>query len=252
VIFQNILNFNHPSKISIYFFIIPAFLTVKKNPGEDASQIVKDVVQFFDTIVFSEDMDVNKIHTTKETYAALVYLFAKCIVPSQLFKDMIQHSQGTFDKTFTVQDEAMCLLILSNNLPRWVAEAKAKVEHNGNSLPKCLTNVTLPKAIASTIPKSRYTMGTEESSNLRSGWGPEGMAKYEDFDNKVEQFREENHFNAYKDYALKVITNRKNGGGSKRQRTSYDGDSLSRKDNTALCEELADKIMRKSIFSVAV
>jgi hypothetical protein len=78
------------------------------------------------------------------------------------------------------------------------------------------------------------------------------MAKYEDFDNTVEQFREEKFFNEFKEYALKVITNRKNGGGSKRQRTSYDGDSISRKDNTALCEELADKIMRKSVFAVAV
>lgn len=164
----------------------------------------------------------------------------------------MQHSQGTFDKTFTCQDEAMCLLILSNNLQRWVAEADAKIQQNGNILPKSLTNVALPKEIAETIPKSKYTMGTEDSSNLRSGWGPEGMAKYEEFDDKVEEFRGKNSFNEFKDYALKVIANRKKGAGSKRQRTSYDGDSTSRKDNTVLCEELAEKIMRKSIFAVQV
>ena len=78
-----------------------AFITFKgetTTPQNQPTQILQDVHTFFTTFVVGKEEDMKKIHSTKESYAAFVYLFAKCIVSSTLFKDMIQSSQGKFDK----------------------------------------------------------------------------------------------------------------------------------------------------------
>ena len=229
-----------------------AFITFKgetTTPQNQPTQILQDVHTFFTTFVVGKEEDMKKIHSTKESYAAFVYLFAKCIVSSTLFKDMIQSSQGKFDNTFTNCDEALCLLILDNNLQKWVGEAEKKIEMNDGKLPRDLT-ISLTKKDMKDIPKSKYTMGIDNATNnLRSGWNQEGMKKYKDFQTSVDKFRESNVFNEFKTYALSRIVNKKGGDRSKKQRTSINDDSSS-VDNTAEMEKLVHSIHEGGRFAV--
>ena len=229
-----------------------AFITFKgetTTPQNQPTQILQDVHTFFTTFVVGKEEDMKKIHSTKESYAAFVYLFAKCIVSSTLFKDMIQSSQGKFDITFTNCDEALCLLILDNNLQKWVGEAEKKIEMNDGKLPRDLT-ISLTKKDMKDIPKSKYTMGIDNATNnLRSGWNQDGMKKYKDFQTSVDKFRESNVFNEFKTYALSRIVNKKGGDRSKKQRTSINDDSSS-VDNTAEMEKLVHSIHEGGRFAV--
>ena len=229
-----------------------AFITFKgetTTPQNQPTQILQDVHTFFTTFVVGKEEDMKKIHSTKESYAAFVYLFAKCIVSSTLFKDMIQSSQGKFDTTFTNCDEALCLLILDNNLQKWVGEAEKKIEMNDGKLPRDLT-ISLTKKDMKDIPKSKYTMGIDNATNnLRSGWNQDGMKKYKDFQTSVDKFRESNVFNEFKTYALSRIVNKKGGDRSKKQRTSINDDSSS-VDNTAEMEKLVHSIHEGGRFAV--
>ena len=243
--FKNVLKFSkkHPKK---------AYITFKgstNTPEPQSSQILQDVHTFFTTFVVGKEEDMKTIHSTKESYAAFVYLFAKCIVSSTLFKDMIQSSQGKFDITFTDCDEALCLLILDNNLQKWVGEAEKKIQMNDGKLPRDLT-ISLTKKDMKDIPKSKYTMGIDNATNnLRSGWNQDGMKKYKDFQTSVNKFRESNVFNEFKTYALSRIVNKHGGERSKKQRTSKD-DEICSVDNTAEIEKLVHSIHEGGRFAV--
>ena len=208
------------------------------------------MIAFFNTIVEVDDVDVKKIHSTKETYAAFVHLFAKCIVPSTIFKDVTHRSQGKFHDTFTPADEALCLIILDNNVSKWKTEAQKKVEKNQGIIPQHLKDIILDKNEMKSIPKSKYTMGTgSESNNLRSGWNHDGMTNYTELKEQVVKFRSENLFNPFKEYALAGIVDISCQHRSKRKRTSAEDFDSCSTNNTALCEELSEKLLNDSKFA---
>ena len=195
------------------------------------------------------DFAVDNIHSTKQTYAAFVHLFAKCVVPTTIFKDMTLRSQGTYHETFTASDEALCLLILENNVSKWKSEAHKKIEKNQGKLPEHLKDIILNKNEMKSIPKSKYTMGTgAESNNLRSGWNHEGITRFTELKEQVMTFRAGNMFNPFKEYALSGIVDVQCEHRSKRQRRSNDSDSCST-NNNALCEELTEKLLAGSKFA---
>jgi hypothetical protein len=213
-----------------------------------------NVFTFIGAILINDSYEMKDIHSSKENYASFLHLFATCIVPTAQYKDAIFKNQSKFEKCFSEHDEAMCITIFDNNLSKWKMEAVYKLENMGTLVPKDLKAISLTKVQIKGIPNAKYTMrsSTDKATNLRSGWGHEGMKAFHDNMEKVTSFRKTDQFKTYKSYYIECVVDKAGGSRSKKQRKRRctNDDSDTNRTNATLCENLFDKYYGMTEFAV--
>ena len=213
-----------------------------------------NVFTFIGSIFINDSYEMKNIHSSKESYASFLHLFATCIVPTAQYKDAIFKDQSKFEKSFSEHDEAMCITILDNNLSKWKMEAVYKLENMGTLVPKDLKAISLTKEQIKSIPNAKYTMrnSTDKATNLRSGWGHQGMKAFHDNMEKVTSFRKTEQFKQYKLYYLECVVDKAGGRRTKKQRKTRctNDDSDNNMTSATLCENLFDKYYEATGFAV--
>ena len=141
------------------------------------------------------------IHSTDCSYASFFRIFARGILPHKKIKTLISGSTSDFDSTFTAQDEALLIVILDNNLIRWIREFDKKLENVQGNL-DAFPNAKLSKKDKQDLPQPKYTMVKLGSSNLRGTWDDQGFGKFVDILTLVSEIRDNQAMLPYKKKAI--------------------------------------------------
>jgi hypothetical protein len=118
---------------------------------------------------------VSHIYKTKENYASFV---SKCMLPcvGQAKHRAFITGAKSLEDSFTVEDEALCILVLVNSYRKWKDEARWRLESLENR------NATkLPEEVMKTLSKALYTESNTEDEgkrNTRQGWSHEGQVAF--------------------------------------------------------------------------
>jgi hypothetical protein len=119
---------------------------------------------------------VAHIYKTQETYASFVCKCMKPCVGKDIYRSF-ENGAKTLEECFTVEDEALCLLVLVNSIRKWQDEAKWRSENAGYQ-----TSSKVPEDIKKTFSKSLYTElqtdSTERRKTTRHGWSHEGQVVF--------------------------------------------------------------------------
>lgn len=119
---------------------------------------------------------VAHIYRSKETYASFI---SKCMLPCVGRKTYRSFETGakSLEESFTVEDEALCLLVLVNSISKWQDEARWRTDN-----PEFHTiSKKVPDCTQKTFSKSLYTEfntageATERKKTTRHGWSHEGQ-----------------------------------------------------------------------------
>ena len=216
------------------------------------SPIKQHMIQLMDDILKQNVFQKKFFHKSRETYCAFINVFVKCIVPNSRFKEMINGNHSGFNDAITPHDEALALLILDNNFLKWKAEASKKLSKSkeiGQTCPADLKDIDLTKQEILQLPKSKYTMGTSASTNLRSGWKRQAVLDHVDHVRMILAFREKEEYNEYKSFAATCIENKKPRQ-RKRNRVENDFDGFSTDEATRAYENVSNEIFKVTKFSV--
>ena len=219
---------------------------IEKEKGMDDSPSTLDTITntFISDLVISDDYNVSSIHESPDTYTAFVHLFACCVMRKTKYKHMIEKEPDKFETTFTPDDEALCMIILDNNINKWKKEAELKLKKCGPHIPKVLRGVTLTKEEVKDVPPNKYTMRDSDGpSNLKTGWGTLGLNTFYRYKECVVKLRDSDRFAALKKKAMELIAGDTVGiNNAKRQKTAHGS-------ATDPQEDLYDKYFELSKFA---
>ena len=142
----------------------------------DASLLMEATTRNEDTERILEDQPhVAHIYKSKDTYASFVSTCMMPCVGKDVHRSYVTGAK-TLEECFTVEDEAMCLLVLVNSYRKWQDEAKWRLESNGD---KRVTKV--PEDIMRIFSKTLYTETLKDDEGkrvTRHGWSGEGQAVF--------------------------------------------------------------------------
>ena len=122
-----------------------------------------------------EQPHVAHIYKTQEIYASFV---SKCMSPCIGLAAYRSYVTGakSLEECFTVEDEAMCLLVLVNSYRKWKDEARWRLQSYTNRVAS-----KVPEEIMRSFSKSLYTESNVDEGGKRTtrqGWSHEGQAVF--------------------------------------------------------------------------
>ena len=201
--------------------------------------------------ILSDTWNIDTIHTSKHHYTAFLHLFARSVLPTAQWKEMIfgNHENDMNNGIFTSHDEALCLVIMDNNIEKWKMEVELKVQKT-TGLTTDLRYVNLTSDDKSKVPKPKYTMGEDGSSNLRAGWNTEGVNTFCNYHSKVLTFRAKTSYNDWKQFAINTIANSMEGRYGKKRKTGDDETSNTNDDQGSQIDSLSQLYFSTTKFAV--
>jgi len=133
--------------------------------------------------VLDEQPHVAHIYKTQETYASFV---SKCMLPvvGQAAHRSYVTGAKSLEECFTIEDEALCLLVLVNSYRKWKDEASWRLQSYANRVAS-----KVPEESMRTFSKSLYTESNSDEGGKRTtrqGWSHEGQVVFILFRRAVE------------------------------------------------------------------
>ena len=182
----------------------------------------KNIIDFVNMVLDTpETLDTEELFLEESTYGSFVALFGSCLVPTVKFKKMVCDKPAEFETTFTAEDEALAIAILENNASKWSAEVN-KILQNNPMNPDAVKAMSLSDEERKVIPPSKFTMGTNETSNnLRSGWNDKGKLRFFMLLKTCKEFRQnEGEYKEFKEDAVSQLQMKYKTKSRKRPRTT--------------------------------
>ena len=222
-----------------YFCSLLAIGKAELDLEADAPLIKKITTSFIKDLMTLEDVSEAYVHETQERYCAFLFLFGRRVVSQNLYKERRDCSHERFEKVYTMQDEALAIVILKNNLLKWQEEAKLRKLKCEDFKNTDLMNVKITSKEMADCPKPLYTMNLEyDESNLRSGWGDAGFKEFMKILKKVNAFRDKDEFMEIKNFTMDTLSTKKK---KSRKRMRYDVD-VSLESNVSVGDSADDLI----------
>jgi hypothetical protein len=192
--------------------------------------------------LLEEQPHVAHVYRTKETYASFISICMLPCVGKNTYRSFETGSKN-FEESFTIEDEALCFLVLANSINKWQDEA---VWRNDNS-EYHNTSKKIQSSILKTFSKSLYTETiragntTERKMSTRQGWSPKGQSIFLLFKKAIALKRDSfTHMDGYRSYVTGKLCRK----GKRKQRDFSVVDPEEKKYMTfiAMAEEMNGRI----------
>ena len=150
---------------------------------DDDSKKMEPIREFCKKVTSQETVfDMKAVHLNSDLYTSFLHLCAICVVPDQRFKHMIKDKKPLHE-WFTVDDEALAMVILENSVLKWNKEFALKIVN-----PATFFTVVLTKNQRRSLPTARFTE-VRDGNKLLTGWGSPGVGRFTELKQEVMNFR---------------------------------------------------------------
>ena len=86
------------------------------------NQLDDDFLKLLQTLANDVTFTYEDLITDKEIYSSFLMMCGPCIMPQKTYVYMSSLSESSVDNWFTVDDEALCVVLLENSLTKWNEE----------------------------------------------------------------------------------------------------------------------------------
>ena len=196
------------SKLTLYFYL--ELVAGDSGLGSNVLQTIMSLLKQQDPDLDTIDARVPivdtiaLVHSSKEIYASFVALCGNCVVHHTKYKS--KACIGTDLNWFTVDDEALSMLILENCVHKWNSEYTIRrslnqEQNDGVVHLDAVLAMKMSREIKQTLPRTKFTERSEGEGNI-GGWSVEGVERFKVLKLHVKQVRaDEARWGDYEDHA---------------------------------------------------
>ena len=127
------------------------------------------------------------IVSDKEVYSSFLIMCCPCIMPQKTYVYMSSLVESDVNEWFTVDDEALCIVLLENSLSRWNEEYLHRLSlQTPSGEDKFSVKLDLKTV---TFSPPRYSTSKQEEDKKNTGWTCDGINRFMEIKDDVVSFR---------------------------------------------------------------